>query len=381
MFEKFTESKPIEAKETAVKRLAKKMLERFLARIKKAKEVECIKVEIATEEEKPAIIVPKFDEPKAIIESPEPKAIEYSEVKPAANAKEEREKKTDKGVYESVVTNNYFESWDQLELEGNPGIKEKTKENIIRAEKDNQYFYERAAADLGISIEEFKELLQAKIERIVANSQFFRATRSDVLEKIMNIDGRWKSQFETNTSGGSLDPRMRAQTENKMFGYDIDPKYNKEKRPIYGYFSDEEHGAINSVGSIPPMNNVSNYGTINIKIKQEKALQKATLTFHDSLGPADSWPPTPAAKPHFTSFNIIHTTGEILNELNKSSITNWGQYYNEVQYHNQLTMADVEAIYVSVDNGLSPEQIEEVRQIFKKYKEQHPESTIELIEF
>jgi len=380
MFEKFTESKPIELKETAVKRLARKMLERFLARIKKAKEVECIKVEIATEEEKPAIIVPKFDEPKAIIESPEPKAIEYSEVKPAANAKEEREKKTDKGVYESVVTNNYFESWDQLELEGNPEIKEKIKENIIRAEKNNQYLYERAADDLGISIEELKELLQTKIESIVGQSEFFRATDIGVLEKIMNADGRWKSQFETNTSGGSLNPAFRAQAENKMFGFSTDLENNKEKRPIYGYFSDEEHGAINYEGKIPPINNVSGYGAINIKLKKENVLKKATLTFQDSLDINVSWPPTPATKPHFTSFSW-YGGGKMLNEFTRSSMTNWGAHYDEVQYHNQLTMADVEAVYVSVNNGLSPEQIKEVRQIFNKYKEQHPESTIELIEF
>lgn len=123
------------------------------------------------------------------------------------------------------------------------------------------------------------------------------------------------------------------------------------------------------------------YGTVNVKIKKERALKKATLTFHDSLDPADSWPPTPAAKPHFTSFRLSYSGGRILNELKGASVVNWGESYTEVQYHGQLTMDDVESIHISTHNGLYSDDIEEVRRIFRKYKEQHPESTIELIEF
>ena len=62
-------------------------------------------------------------------------------------------------------------------------------------------------------------------------------------------------------------------------------------------------------------------------------------------------------------------------------MTNWNENYTEVQYHDGLTMDDVESIHVSTHNGVYPEEIEEIRRIFKEYKEQHPESTIQLIEF
>lgn len=109
-------------------------------------------------------------------------------------------------------------------------------------------------------------------------------------------------------------------------------------------------------------------------------MRKSTITFHDSLG-ADDWPPTPAARPHFTSFRLSYHSGRILNELRAPSLTNWNESYTEVQYHDGLTMDDVESIHVSTHNGVFSEEVSGIRRIFEKYKKQHPESTIQLIEF
>lgn len=319
--------------------------------------------------------VENLEEVRSIIKT----RIEYLRI--LREGKKEKEKKTDKGIYESIVTNNYFEGWEELELEGNPEIKDQIRENIIRAEKDNQPYYERSAANLGISVEEFKRQLQEKIEDMINRAEFFRATQLQILEKIMNVDGRWKNQFETGTSQGTLDPYYRAKQEKNMFGFEDDFEKNKHIRPIYGYFSDNEHGGINyyKEGLFPT--SVSYYGEVNIKIKKDKALRKSTITFHDSLGPDGKWPPTPAVRPHFTSFQCFELIGKILAELKKPSRVNWGESYTEVQYHGQLTMDDVESIHVSTKNGLYPENIREVQRIFGEYKKQHPESTIELIEF
>ena len=215
-------------------------------------------------------------------------------------------------------------------------------------------------------------------------------------------DGRWKSQFETAKSDGTLDPSYRARQESGMFAFNEDiipdqigaereqPRHyldrlssealdvSKEKRPIYGYFSDGEHGAINSSGTIPPPNYVDIYGTINVKIKRDRALKKATLTFHDSLLPGRLWPPTPASKPHFASLRTLYLT---LESLKRSSIVNWGESYTEVQFHGQLTMDDVESIHLSGKNGVNQDDIEKVRKIYAEYKARHPESAIQLIEF
>ena len=419
MFEKFTEVKPIESKEIIVKRLAREMLERFRARFKGGEKNEHIKESVSLPESistKEIKVVAEEEKQKIAPEPKQPEEFEttgLSEQRTTEEAKpaeKEQEKKINKGAFESTVTNSYFEGWDEsIELEGNPEIKEQIKQNIVQAEKTNEQTYVNDAYDLGISVEEFKSRLQAKIENMIERASFFSATQPFVLEKIMNVENRWKSQFETNASKTPLCQEARAISEMKMFGFnktsnssmsimstptgrysDIEiPKEvlenNKEKRPIYGYFSDEKHGAINGDGKIPPPTSVSGFGAVNVKIKKERALKKTTITFHDSLGQENNWPPTPAAKPHFTSFPLSYSAsfsgGKIINELESTSRMNWGAKYTEVQYHNNLTVDDIESIHISANNGLSAEEIEEVRRTFKMYKEQHPESTIQLVEF
>ncbi|KKR07469.1 MAG: hypothetical protein UT32_C0011G0037 [Parcubacteria group bacterium GW2011_GWC2_39_14] len=133
---------------------------------------------------------------------------------------------------------------------------------------------------MGISVEDLKARLQTKVEQMVGKDEFFRATTLDELKRVMMSGGRWKSQFETGTSQGALDPSVRAERENRMFNYDYSPDRDKENRPIYGYFSDDKHGIINPQGRIPPPASTSGYGSINIKIKRSVALNKATITFH-----------------------------------------------------------------------------------------------------
>ncbi len=400
MFERFTEPKTTESKEVMVKRVAREILERFRARIRKSEGTDYVEEEMS---------LPEPNDMVAPSELQQTDNSEISEIKPETEdiikpqKKEIRAEKTDKGPYESIVTNNYFEGWDELGLDGNEGIKEKIKENIKKAEKNNEEAYIKAASELDISVEEFKARLQAKVEEMVRSSNFFRATEVGVLERVMNIDGRWKSQFETATSNGTLHPEYRAAQEIKMFGFnepdaggvevgtygdelpeEVKTK-NRTQRPIYGYFSDNEHGGINDFdGKIPPPTSVNWYGKVNFKIKKERALKKATITFHDSLGVGNEFPPTPASTPHFTSFKVERyygASGRVLEKLKNSSIVNWGGSYTEVQYHGQLTMQDVESVHVSTHNGIHPDELGEIRRIFKEYKKQHPESTIQLIEF
>lgn len=62
--------------------------------------------------------------------------------------------------------------------------------------------------------------------------------------------GRLKSQFETATSGGALEPESRADVEHKFFGY---PHHLPDHaRPIYGYLTNDpskHHPAASSYGN------------------------------------------------------------------------------------------------------------------------------------
>ena len=296
--------------------------------------------------------------------------------------RDEKSKSREKGEYESLVTNQYFELWEDVKLVGNPEILTVIKQNIINAEKRNEDRYIWAAEKLHIPIDELKERLQTTVERIVENAYFFRATRVDLLEKIMLEDGRWKSQFETGTSEGSLDQEYRMHAEHKMFGYQLDVDGNREQRPIYGYFSDNKNGVINYDGSEISPNHVASYGTVNFRLRRENALQKATITFDDSLSNNQRVPPTPAAKPHFSSCQISsYDIEKFLADSSEASKPDWGSYYTEVQYHGQLTMDDVESIHVSRKNRMDDDDIRIVHEVVDRYNKLHPEKPIPVYEY
>ncbi len=293
----------------------------------------------------------------------------------------------------SVVTKAYLQKFENIDLAGNPDIKQVIQDNLVSSEIEKNNVYRKLAEEDGLGLDEFKEKIQNKIEQVVSESNFFRATKIDVLNSVLNIDGRYKSQFETGTSEGSLNKEARATAELKMFGFNSAytdtndsttvtrelQQENKENRPIYGFFTDDPNGVINSEGKIPPPCSVSGYGKVNVKIKRDRALKKATILFTDSLG--SKFRPTPAALPHFTSFPVYRYGMDRLKELSNSRKTSWGDSYTEVQYHNQLTIDDIESIHISSHNSMSNEEMERVREIYLKFISDHPESDIKLVEY
>lgn len=313
----------------------------------------------------------------------------------------------------SPVTREYFKDWDDFEIEGNPELKDTIRENIIRAEKVNEGEYEKAAHRFGISVDELKERLQVGVETMMYSSDPFIAVHPDILEAVIR-DGRWKSQFETGTSDGVVNYESRSDTELRNFSFNkhkLDGSETRniydyncykslstgvlrtdcEKRPIYGYCSDEGNGAVNEQGSIPPPNTIRSYGSVTVKIKKERARQKATFTSDDSLGILRSHkPPSPAAKPHFATLDAQNLNKvDDLSDLDtlKSSVTHqWNGSYIELQYHGGLTLDDVESIHLSPHNTWSPdektyEQITKVKEIVSEYNRQCSGSEITIVEF
>lgn len=257
-------------------------------------------------------------------------------------AKKSETESKPKHSFPSNVTYDYFQKYDKVELIGNPGIKEGIKEHIQFVERGNQKIYEKHAEKHGITVEEYKTELQKIVTKKVAESSFFRATDIRVLDTILNDSKRFKSQFETHTSHGSLDTRYRAATEERYFAFPKD--YDATQRCIYGYFSDNQNGIINGKGEIPPPNHTSHYGSVTVKIKQDSALKKATVTFHDSLGADENTAATPAVYPHFTSLKVTSWQDPL--DSKDKSISKSSEYV-EAQYHGQLTIDDIESICVT----------------------------------
>lgn len=256
----------------------------------------------------------------------------------------------DPGIYSSVTTKKYFDDWDDLVIEGNPEIKQTIKNNIIEFERKNQKFYEEEAKRYGMTVEELKSELQKVTEEIAKESNCFIAARAgklgdSVIDKIFE-SGRFKSQFESMSSGGAYMPNVRSLTENAYFGFPDDIDKNKELRPIYGYFSTNQNGVINDDGKIPPPHLTSQYGNVSFKIKKDIALKKATISFVDSLGGDGTIVCTPMVKPHFSSLGTAsYRILEKAQNMLKNRGTGFDGSYVEAQYHNQLYLDDVESIH------------------------------------
>lgn len=84
-------------------------------------------------------------------------------------------------------------------------------------------------------------------------------------------DGRFKSQFETQHSGGLYSPAYRAAWETATFG--THPDVNPDKRHIYGYVA---------MPGMEGQSSVTQYGSVRFVLDRSQI--NATMTLGDSLG-------------------------------------------------------------------------------------------------
>lgn len=165
--------------------------------------------------------------------------------------------------------------------------------------------------------------------------------QSDVLPQIVE-EGRWKSQFETGTSEGALDPGGRAAAETNMFGYPelLEPS----ERPIYGYLAGDPYLDTG----------VSQYGDLAIRLKPE-VLERTTWSAGDSLGPGlrpgggkwASFRPVPFGE----SSELWRGATLQLEEIADGTIATVdelgaGAEYVEAQFHGGLSVGDIDAVLI-----------------------------------
>lgn len=107
-----------------------------------------------------------------------------------------------------------------------------------------------------------------------------RVPNCAVLRAILQ-SGRFKTQMETNSSGGDLGIENRKLFIRESFGIDPDQTAPAEYE-IYGYASDgdlvQESGQDSQVGS-----RVSQYGQVVVKLKKDRMRDRTTMLLGDSL--------------------------------------------------------------------------------------------------
>jgi phage gp29-like protein len=180
---------------------------------------------------------------------------------------------------------------------------------------------------------------EANLKKVFDNSEVFIRCKSKVIDKI--LADRFKSQFETGTSGGALAKGARAKTELELMDYPT--KTDKSMRPIYGYWGDTgKHHETTATW----------YGEVVVRLKQS-ARERATFTVEDSLPAryptsAASSPSLGAVKPTTIPFidkqrvarlEKVQSIKDLQNALATST-------YIEAQIHGQVTPDDIaEIIY------------------------------------
>lgn len=271
-----------------------------------------------------------------------------------------------KEAREQKVTTEYLEQLDTADLKLPNRVLLKIKENIRHAEQKNLLNYVKIALEKNTSLEQAQRAAQEKLEQVTAQAHYFKAINVETLKNVLQ-DRRFKTQFETHSSAGTLDPHYRAQQEERMFNYKSDETKGQTVRPNYGYLSDNEHGLVGATVAYPTNSNVIRYGKIHVKFKKDKIAKQTTVTFEDSLEMADKVPPSPAIKPHFTSLEKFHYA-ERMEQASCPSA--WGSGYLEAQYHWPLRASFIESIHIS-RSRLNAAEINNIEEAITTYNEQN----------
>lgn len=112
-----------------------------------------------------------------------------------------------------------------------------------------------------------------KARTLLDHADIYRWSNAANIDKILD-SGRLKSQFETGTSDGMLNPFFRRQVEKQLFGYD-EHATPADHRPIYGFMADPNNLEKDAFGA-------SSYGEAILHFKPE-VRDRTTVTGGDSL--------------------------------------------------------------------------------------------------
>lgn len=178
-------------------------------------------------------------------------------------------------------------------------------------------------------------------------------------------DGRFKSQFESKTSGGLLDPYIRKTREKTTF--DIDVNTPNKERPIYGYITDNQKATVPGMGETinDALNNVLSvwnenamqYGNYKIILK-DSVKNRATVTIGDSLRKGVLGENLTEPKPDFVNMGF-YTWGAPPRRVGLPDFS-----YFETQIHGGVTIDDIDSIILP----MKPDDLgfKEVQEIIQK---------------
>lgn len=237
----------------------------------------------------------------------------------------------------------------------------KTLQNFVDNTKKwyNSHIESRLSAD---DINASSEALKKVIDNSAYSMRFKYANIDKLIES-----GKFMNQFETGTSGGTLNTKYRRQATNQLFGLS-GKRLKKSEFEKYGYFGNKD--AIKDyTHNSTSWGGVGQYGDVIIHFAKDKVANKTTFTVNNSLGPA-VYQELVADNPNRP--NLVGIDKELLKEtvdlLKAGNIKTpeeaskaLGVRYLETQYHGEIGVSDISSMYFT-NNKPSEKQIQSLKE-------------------
>ena len=206
-------------------------------------------------------------------------------------------------------------------------------------EKNNSYyrdhflntFIAQQAAKHGLAPSEYEKQANAHLKDLMGKASVRIRVPVSAATKILD-DGRFKSQFESQKSGGMYSPNSRAQSEEVLFG--IPKDIPAAQRPIYGYIEESTDRE--------KFEGTQQYGEVAFTLKPDVE-GRTSFTWDDSLSYSNSAASTMASPTLDGIAQIGDRTDDV---LNLKSIDNRFTSYIEAQVHDGVSLKDVASVRI-----------------------------------
>lgn len=236
----------------------------------------------------------------------------------------------------------------------------KTLQNFV----DNAKKWYNSHIESQLSADDINASSEA-LKKVIDNSAYSMRFRSANIDKLIE-SGRFMNQFETGTSGGTLNAKYRRQATNQLFGLS-GKRLKKPEFEKYGYFGNKD-AYKDFAYNLTSYNGVFQYGDVIIHFKKDKVANKTTFTVNNSLGPAVSKKVVAdnPNRPNLVGIDnrVLKETVDLLKtgkiETPEEASKALGVRYLEVQYHGDVNLSDVSSMYFT--NTPSEKQIQSLKE-------------------
>ena len=217
-----------------------------------------------------------------------------------------------------------------------------------------------------LSIEDIENVSE-KLKEVFANSSYAMRFKSENIDKLID-SSRFLNQFETGTSGGTVNAKYRRQANEQLFGLQ-GKRLKKPEFEKYGYFGNKDPYE-DFIYNLKAYAGVEQYGDIIVHFSKEKIADRTTFTINNSLGPAafkDLVADNPN-KPRLVGIDkdYLEDYTSILKNTNidtpEKVSKSLGIRYVEAQYHGEVLLSDVSSMYFT-DSKPTNKQVEALKKI------------------